>query len=304
MLPTLLLTSIIAFSILRLIPADPAIAMLGETATESRLEEVRESMGLNKSLQEQYFIWIGKALQGDLGMSIFQKAPVTEILLARLETTGLLSSMAAIIILLIAIPLGVIAAKNANTWVDQSLSSAAMFFAAVPAFWLGLTLMLIFSLWLGILPTSGFPSIARTGDWGNLRYLILPAVTVAIPNTALVVRMTRSSMLDIVNDDYVRTARAKGLSLNTVYVKHVLPNALNSIISSFGFILASLISGSVVTENIFSLPGIGQLLITSIGQRDYPVIQGVILFIAVIFMLVNLMVDIAYAIIDPRIRYS
>lgn len=304
MIPTLLLTSILVFLIIRLIPGDPAVATLGEMATEEKLIEIREQMGLNEPIYKQYWIWIRNVLRGDLGNSIFQRRPVIEIIFERMETTLLLGTMSALIIAFVALPIGIIAASKANSWIDQIISGISMFFAAVPAFWLGLTLMLIFAVKLRLFPTSGFPSIIKTGDFSNIKHLILPAFTVAIPNTSLIIRMTRSSMLDVIKEDYVRTARSKGLSLPTVYIKHVFRNSLISIVSSFGFILASLISGSVITENVFALPGLGQFLINSISLRDYPAIQGVILVIATIFMLINLLVDIAYAIIDPRIQYS
>ncbi len=304
MIPTLLLTSILIFLIIRLIPGDPAVATLGEMATEEKLIEIREQMGLNEPIHKQYLIWMKGVLKGDLGESIFQRRPVIEIVFERMETTLLLGALSSIIIIFIALPIGIIAASKANSWIDQIISGISMFFAAVPAFWLGLNLMLIFAVQLKIFPTSGFPSIIKTGDISNIRYLILPAFTVAIPNTSLIIRMTRSSMLDVIKEDYVRTARSKGLSLPVVYIKHVFRNSLISIVSSFGFILAALISGSVITENVFALPGLGQFLINSISLRDYPAVQGVILTIALIFMLINLLVDIAYAIIDPRIQYS
>ena len=304
MVPTLLLTSILVFSFVRLIPGDPAQAMLGELATEEQLEVYREKMGLNESIFKQYWIFISDAMHGDLGTSIAFNSPVSALIAERLETTMFLGLMAATIILVIALPIGIIAAAKVNSVVDQGVTVTAMFLASVPAFWLGLMLMMWFAVDLKWFPTSGFPSIFQSGDWSNLKYLVLPAFTVAIPNTALIVRMTRSSMLDVVKEDYVRTARAKGLSQPVVYIKHVFRNSLNSIVSSFGFILASLISGSVITESIFALPGIGAFLIYSINMRDYPAIQGTILVIAIIFIGINLLVDLSYALIDPRVRYS
>ena len=304
MIPSLLLTSVLVFSFVHLIPGDPAITMLGDTATEEQLEVVREEMGLNKPLITQYLIWMSKVVQGNLGDSIFQNKPVLTCIAESSETSLLLGTMAMFLILLISMPVGILSAIKANTWVDQSISAIAMFFASVPAFWLGLNLMLLFAVNLGILPSSGFPSIMKTGDWSNIRYLILPAVSVAIPNTALIVRMTRSSMLDVIKEDYVRTAHSKGLTENQVYIKHVFRNSLIAVVSSLGFVFASLISGTVVTESVFALPGIGHLLISSINLRDYPLIQGIILIIAMIFMVINLIVDIVNAKLDPRIRFS
>lgn len=304
MIPSLLLTSILVFSFVHLIPGDPAITMLGDTATEEQLEVVREEMGLKQPLTTQYVIWMSKVLRGNLGDSIFQHRPVTACIIESSETSLLLGVMAMILILVISLPVGILSAVRANSWVDQTISSVAMFFASVPAFWLGLNLMLLFAVKLLWLPSSGFPSIASTGNWSNIRYLILPAVAIAIPNTALIVRMTRSSMLDVIKEDYVRTAHSKGLSENRVYIKHVFRNSLIAVVSSLGFVFASLISGTVVTESVFALPGIGHLLIASINLRDYPLIQGIILVIALIFMVINLIVDIINAKLDPRIRFS
>lgn len=304
MIPSLLLTSILVFSFVHLIPGDPAITMLGDTATEEQLEVLREEMGLNQPLTTQYVIWLGKLLRGDMGNSIFQNRPVLTCIVESSETSILLSVMAMILILCISIPVGILSAVKANSWIDQTISSTAMFFASVPAFWLGLNLMLLFAVKLMLLPSSGFPSIASSGDWSNIRYLILPSVAIAIPNTAQIVRMTRSSMLDVIKEDYVRTAHSKGLTENQVYVKHVFRNSLIAVVSSLGIVFASLISGTVVTESVFALPGLGHLLITSINLRDYPLIQGIILVIAMIFMAINLIVDIINAKLDPRIRFS
>ena len=302
MVPSLLLTSILVFSFVHLIPGDPAITMLGDTATEEQLEVLREEMGLNQPLVTQYVIWLGKLLRGDMGKSIFQNRPVLACIVESSETSILLSIMAMVLILCISIPVGILSAVKANSWIDQAISSTAMFFASVPAFWLGLNLMLLFAVKL--LPSSGFPSIASSGDWSNIRYLILPSVAIAIPNTAQIVRMTRSSMLDVIKEDYVRTAHSKGLTENQVYVKHVFRNSMIAVVSSLGIVFASLISGTVVTESVFALPGLGHLLITSINLRDYPLIQGIILVIAMIFMAINLIVDIINAKLDPRIRFS
>lgn len=304
MVPSLLLTSILVFSFVHLIPGDPAITMLGDTATEEQLEVLREEMGLNQPLVTQYVIWLGKLLRGDMGKSIFQNRPVLACIVESSETSILLSIMAMVLILCISIPVGILSAVKANSWIDQAISSTAMFFASVPAFWLGLNLMLLFAVKLMLLPSSGFPSIASSGDWSNIRYLILPSVAIAIPNTAQIVRMTRSSMLDVIKEDYVRTAHSKGLTENQVYVKHVFRNSMIAVVSSLGIVFASLISGTVVTESVFALPGLGHLLITSINLRDYPLIQGIILVIAMIFMAINLIVDIINAKLDPRIRFS
>nr|WP_232619200.1 ABC transporter permease [Acetomicrobium sp. S15 = DSM 107314] len=208
------------------------------------------------------------------------------------------------LIALIGIPIGVLSAVKYNSWIDQALSSLSMFFASVPTFWLGLNLMFIFAVMLRWFPSSGFPSVIESGNWSNLRYLILPCLTLAAPNSALIIRLTRSSMLDVIREDHVRTARAKGLPEWKIILKHVFRNALISIVSALGFTFVALVSGTVVTETVFSLPGIGRLVVESILRRDYPVIQGIILVIVLLYMLINLLVDLSYAFLDPRIKYS
>lgn len=304
MIPTLFIVSLLIFFIIRLVPGDPARVMLGDAAPEEKVVALQEELGLNEPVYKQYFVWISKALKGDLGNSIIQRRPVVDVIRDRVECNLILGILSSIIIIIVSIPVGIISAVKANTWTDQIVSSIAMFFAAVPTFWLGLTLMLIFAVALPFFPSSGFASILNTGDISNIRYLILPAITVGIPNTALVIRMIRSGMLDLMKEDYVRTARSKGLSNAEIDIKHVFRNSLISVVSSFGFIFAALISGSVITENVFALPGLGKLLTDSILLRDYPTVQGIALLLALVFMGINLLVDISYAKIDPRVRYS
>lgn len=304
MIPTLFIVSLLIFFIIRLVPGDPARVMLGDSAPEEKVMALQEELGLNEPVYKQYFVWITKALEGDLGNSIIQRRPVVDVIGDRVECNLILGILSSIIIIIISIPVGIISAVKANTWTDQIVSSIAMFFAAVPTFWLGLTLMLLFAVALPFFPSSGFTSVIGTGDISNIRYLILPAITVGIPNTALVIRMIRSGMLDLMKEDYVRTARSKGLSNGEINIKHVFRNSLISVVSSFGFIFAALISGSVITENVFALPGLGKLLTDSILLRDYPTVQGVALLLALVFMGINLLVDISYAKIDPRVRYS
>ena len=205
-------------------------------------------------------------------------------------------------VLLIGIPIGMIAAVRHGSWLDQGLSGLAMLMASVPTFWVGLYLILIFAAWLGWLPSSGFPSIFDEGGLANLRYLILPSLTLAAPNAALILRLTRASMLDVSREDYVRTARAKGIRPWRVVTRHIFRNALLAVVSAFGFTFAALISEAVVTETVFALPGIGRLVVQSILQRDYPVIQGVILVIVVLYLVVNFLVDISYRLLDPRVE--
>jgi peptide/nickel transport system permease protein len=205
-------------------------------------------------------------------------------------------------VLLIGVPIGIIAAMRHGSWLDQGLSGIAMLFASVPTFWVGLYLILVFAAWLGWLPSSGYPSIFEEGGLANLRYLILPSLTLAAPNAALILRLTRASMLDVSREDYVRTARAKGIRPWQVVTRHIFRNALLAVVSAFGFTFAALLSEAVVTETVFALPGIGRLVVQSILNRDYPVIQGIILVVVVIYLTINLIVDISYRLLDPRVE--
>lgn len=304
MIPSLFLASIIVFSFIHFIPGDPAVVMLGDMATPEQVQQLREALGLDRPVYVQYIRWLSGILRGDLGNSIFFHQPVTRVIASRAETSIFIALISMALIALIGIPIGVLSAVKYNSWVDQALSSLSMFFASVPTFWLGLNLMFIFAVMLRWFPSSGFPSVIESGNWGNLRYLILPCLTLAAPNSALIIRLTRSSMLDVIREDHVRTARAKGLPEWKIILKHVFRNALISIVSALGFTFVALVSGTVVTETVFSLPGIGRLVVESILRRDYPVIQGIILVIVLLYMLINLLVDLSYAFLDPRIKYS
>lgn len=304
MIPSLFLASIIVFSFIHFIPGDPAAVMLGDMATPEQVQQLREALGLDRPVYVQYVRWLSGVLRGDLGNSIFFHQPVTRVIASRAETSVFIALISMALIALIGIPIGVLSAVKYNSWLDQTLSGLSMFFASVPTFWLGLNLMFIFAVTLRWFPSSGFPSVIESGDWGNLRYLILPCLTLAAPNSALIIRLTRSSMLDVIREDHVRTARAKGLPEWKIILKHVFRNALISIVSALGFTFAGLVSGTVVTETVFSLPGIGRLVVESILRRDYPVIQGIILVIVLLYMFINLLVDLSYAFLDPRIKYS
>jgi peptide/nickel transport system permease protein len=291
----------LVFLFIHLIPGDPAAVLLGDAATPEEIAELTRDMGLDKPIWQQYLIWVDGLLHGDLGNSLFFKTPVLTVIADGAETSVLLALMTMLWIVVFGIPIGIWSAMHHGTWIDQVTSGLAIFFASIPTFWLGLYLILIFAVGLGWFPSSGFPSISDEGGLSNLRYLLLPSLTLAAPNAALIVRLVRSSMLDVSREDHVRTARAKGLSPATVAIKHVFRNALIAVAAAFGFTFAALISEAVVTETVFSLPGIGRLVVQSILRRDYPVIQGVILVIVLLYLLVNLLVDIAYARLDPRV---
>ena len=301
-LPTVLAASFLIFLFIRLIPGDPAAVMLGDLATPEAIAALRIEMGLDRSLVHQYLLWLSAAIKGDLGESIFFQVPVLELILDGLETSILLALMTMVWIVVLGLPIGMIAAARRGSVLDQSLSGIAMFLASVPTFWVGLYLILVFAATLGWLPSSGYPSILEEGGLTNLRYLILPSLALAAPNAALIIRLTRASMLDVYREDYVRTARAKGIHPFAVVIRHVFRNALLTIVSAVGFTVAALISEAVVTETVFSLPGVGRLVVQSILRRDYPVIQGTILMIVLLYLIINLLVDILYAFLDPRVK--
>lgn len=299
---TLIAASVLVFAFIHLVPGDPIYVLLGDTATPDQVDALRHQLGLDQPVIVQYFWWVGDALTGDLGRSIFFQAPVLSVIADGAETSILLASITMIWVVAIGVPIGAIAAMRQGSLLDQSLSGVAMLMASVPTFWVGLYLILIFAAWLGWLPSSGYPSIFETGGLANLRYLILPSITLAAPNAALILRLTRASMLDVSREDYVRTARAKGIRPWQVVRKHIFRNALLAVVSAFGFTFAALISEAVVTETVFALPGIGRLVVQSILRRDYPVIQGIILVIVVLYLVINLIVDLSYRLLDPRVE--
>jgi peptide/nickel transport system permease protein len=299
---SLVAASIIIFAFIHLIPGDPIYIRLGDMATPDQVESVRHSLGLDQPIAVQYLQWVGGVFRGDFGHSIFYDAPILGVIADHAETSVLLASITMVWILLIGVPIGMIAAVRHGSWLDQGLSGLAMLVASVPTFWVGLYLILVFAAWLGWLPSSGYPSIFEEGGLTNLRYLILPSLTLAAPNAALILRLTRASMLDVSREDYVRTARAKGIRPWRVVTHHIFRTALLAVVSAFGFTFAALISEAVVTETVFALPGIGRLVVQSILQRDYPVIQGVVLVVVVLYLVVNFLVDISYRLLDPRVE--
>ncbi|MFY9237937.1 MAG: ABC transporter permease [Roseovarius sp.] len=299
---TLIAASVVIFAFIHLIPGDPVYVILGDGATPEQVAALRTRMGLDEPLVVQYLIWVGNALQGDLGQSIFFETPVTQVIAEGAETSILLATITMIWIVMFGVPIGILAAIRQGTWVDQGLSGLAMLAASVPTFWVGLYLILIFAAGLGWFPSSGYPSIFEEGGLANLRYLVLPSLALAAPNAALILRLTRASMLDVAREDYVRTARAKGIRPYRVVLRHILRNALLTVVSAFGFTFAALISEAVVTETVFALPGIGRTVVQSILRRDYPVIQGVILITVCLYLVINLLVDLAYRLLDPRVE--
>ena len=303
LLPALFLVSIVAFSFMHFIPGNPAAIILGPSATTKQIAKLTEEMGLDKPVYIQYGLWLIHVLKGDFGKSIFFQQPVLKVIAERAETSLLLGTLGILVVILIGIPLGVLSAVKRNSWVDQLSLTFSFLGAGIPDFWLGLLLMLCFGVILEWFPTSGFSSIFSKGGISNLRYLILPALTLGIPNAALLTRLTRSSMLDVLSLDYISTARAKGLNEGKVILKHALRNCASPIISTVSFTLVIIMAQAVVTESVFALPGVGRLVINSVLRRDYPVLQGVLLLTASLYLFINLFADVAYGLLDPRIRY-
>ncbi len=301
--PTLLIIALIVFVVTRMIPGDPAATLLGPQASVADVERMREIMGLNDSIFVQFFNYLGDLLRGDLGYSYAYNMNVTQLIAERFPNTIILSLAALFIALIIGIPAGIASAYYRNTPVDYGVMLISLVGVSMPVFWLGVMLVLIFSVNLGWLPATGMGSSTATiGE--NLQHLILPSVTLATIPMANFARITRSSMLEVISTDYVRTARAKGLREWTVIIKHALRNALSPILSIFGIQIAGLLGGSILTETIFSWPGMGRLTTDAIDRRDLAVIQGVVIFIALIYVVTNLLIDILYKVADPRITYT
>lgn len=300
-IPVMMLVGTGVFMLMKITPGDPVGILLGDDATEERRQEVREQLGLNDDVLTQFWRWFTNVLQGDLGDSIFLNQSVTSALLDRAEPTILLTLFSTIVAIGVGLPLGIIAARKRGTWVDISTMAVAIVGISMPTFWLGLNLILFFAVRNRWLPVAGFSPLDE-GLWESFRYMILPSITLGVAQAALLARMTRSMMLEVLNSDYVRTARAKGNKEFTVVMRHAFRNALLPIINIIGLIVAGLLGGAVVTEQIFNIPGIGRLLIQAVGRRDFPVVQGAVLVIATIYVFVNLVVDIAATALDPRIK--
>jgi len=297
MLPVLLGVVTITFFLGRLAPGDPALAMAGQRAGPEQLESIRRQYGFDRPLAAQYGIYLWNVLRGDLGISYDNHRPVAEVILERFPYTLRLAAGAMAVAVVLGIAAGLLSALMPNTWIDRAAMVFSMLGISTPVFWLGLLLMYFFSIQLQWFPPSGY------GD-GSWIYLVLPAVALGTQSIAFLARMTRASMLEVLNEEYLRTARAKGAGGLRVIGKHAFANAIIPVITIIGLDFASYLSGSVLTEKVFSWPGLGRHMVIAIEQRDYPVINGTVLFFCVIFIAINLIVDLLYAVLDPRIRYE
>ena len=302
LIPVLLVVAVVVFMLVRLTPGDPARVLAGEDATPEQIKMLRRDMGIDGPLPTQFAVWVARAVRGDFGRSLFNRFPVRRIIGQHAGPTLMLSAMAVTVALTIGIPLGVVSGVYRNSWWDQGGLAIAMLGAAIPTFWLGLFLIVLFAVNFGWLPAAGFRSPSE-GIGQSLRYLVLPALTLGVPSSALIIRFVRSSLLDVIAADYVRTARAKGLAQRAVIFRHAVRNALVPILTVVGLTFAALMGGAVVTETVFAIPGMGQLVVQSVLRRDYPVIQGVTLVVATSYVIINLIVDLLYFLVDPRVKY-
>ena len=301
-LPVLALVAVLVFLMLRLTPGDPAAIIAGDAASPEQIERIRANLGLDRSIPVQFAIWAQSLLAGDLGESFFFKEKVTTLIAQRLEPTLALAALTILIAVLFAVPLGVLAAWRQGGWLDRALMGFSVLGFSIPVFVLGYLLIWLVSVKLGWLPVQGYRRLAE-GPWPFLRHLILPAITLSVIYVALIARVTRAAVLDTLGEDYIRTARAKGLPERKVLLRHALANAAVPIVTVIGIGVALLIGGVVVTESVFAIPGLGRLTVDAVLARDFPTVQGAILFFSFAYVLINLLVDLSYVFLDPRIRF-
>ncbi len=297
----LVLVSLMSFAIIWLVPGDPTATFLDTSATPEQVARLRHELGLDQPMIIQMFDWYGRILHGDLGHSIFLNRSVTSAILERLPVTLSLAGIALVLALIAGVSAGIVAAVNHNRWPDQVVMTAALFGLSVPDFWLGIMLILLMAVKLRFFPTGGYVPLSED-PLGWLESIIMPAMTLAVIQVGFIARMTRASMLEVLNQDFIRTADAKGLTQTEIMLRHGLPNALVPVLTVAGIVAGSLLGGAVIIEQVFAIPGVGRLIIGGILSRDYPVIQGGLLFLAVVYLGVNLVVDILYAAVDPRVR--
>lgn len=301
--PVLLAISFVSFLLLALIPGDPAMMMLGADASPGALEALRERLGLNRPLLERFAWWLGNAVRGDLGDSLYQNRPVIELITARLPVTLMICLLASIISIVLGLSAGVVSAVRRNTVTDHVVRVVSLVGLSMPDFWLGLLLILTFSITWQVFPLTGFVPLG-TDFFGGMRFLVLPSLALGLTLAGFLTRLTRGSLLEVLSADYVRTAKSKGLSANRVVLRHALGTALLPLVTIVGLNFGRLLGGAVVIESVFSLPGIGRLIVLAITQRDFPVVQASVLYVAALYTVINLITDIAYMVLDPRVRYA
>ena len=304
MIPAVFVVSVVIFLIIHLTPGDPAAVMLGDQADPEAIAALREALGLNDPLPVQYLRWLGGVLRGDLGQSLYSDESMVSMLLSHLGPTLSLTVFALAISLIVAVPLGILAARKRGALADNAISVFSMIGISMPSFLLGLLLMLVFAVTLRWLPAAGYKTLAEDGMAEHLRYLVMPAIALGFMEAGLILRMTRSSMLEVLGSDYIRMAKAKGEKSLAITCKHAFKNALIPIVTTVGQTFMGLLSGATVVESIFNIPGIGKMTITAVQQRDYEVVQAVVLFLSMINIVVCLVIDLIYAAIDPRVRLS
>ncbi len=303
MLAVLSLVSVLVFLLTRLAAGDPIAVLLGDQASLQDIAQARQRYGLDEPLWTQFLLWLGQVLQGNLGQSIFLQMPVSQVLLERAEPTAWLAIFSVGLAMLIGVPCGIVSAVWRGRWIDQCVSTLAMLGASMPSFWMGLLAIQLLAVGAGWFPVSGYGDPGA--DWlTRIHHLMLPALVLGTLNSALIIRFTRASMLDILSEDYIRTARSKGLPEVIVVFKHALRNALVPILTVLGLTLALMIGGAVVTETVFNLPGLGNLVVRAVLRRDYPVIQGALLVIAAVYVIINFAIDVLYVWVDPRVRHG
>lgn len=302
-IPVMLIVGVVVFSIIHITPGCPAAVMLGPDATPDEIEALRDRMGLNEPALVQLISWFGGILRGDFGFSIFLRMPVLKAIAERAEPTLLLTLFSCLIAVTVGVMAGLLAAVKRNSWVDQMVMVLALVGVSMPTFWLGLNLIYLFSLTLGWFPVAGYVPVSG-GIQNMLRHMVLPSITLGFMSMGLIARMTRSCMLEVLGQDYIRVARSKGLAERVVIYKHAFRNALIPTMTVIGLTFAILMGGAIITETVFTIPGVGRLMISSVLRRDYPLIQGTVMIIAGLYVFINLIIDIIYVYIDPRIEYT
>ena len=302
-IPVMAVVALFVFAMLRLAPGDPAAVIAGDYASAEDVARIREQLGLNEPIPVQFVTWLGQLLQGDLGTSIFTNLPVTTMIAQRIEPTTMLSLSTMLFAIAVAVPLGTLAAWKSGSLIDRFVMLFSVGGFSVPVFVLGYMLIYVLAMWLNWLPVQGYRSPFEHGPLLFLRHIALPAITLSVIFIALIARMTRASVMEALGEDYIRTARAKGQSELKILLRHALRNAAVPIVTVIGIGVALLIGGVVVTESVFNIPGVGRLVLDAVLARDYPIIQGLILFFSFVYIIINLMIDLSYTFLDPRIRY-